>query len=347
MTITDLDAKHKTGDTPKEQPPTLAATKSHEDVSKANKPANVRPTRSYSSPQPPTIQEVTCERPKQTSPIHGPHHDCLPHFSTAPPMLTATDSYNSMRSISTHSSAFGTPTTTPSLPVPASARRTASYETARHARGTCRPRAALDQRHVSSLFSQSAPSMFQTLLRRMSSNSTSTSTDSSSGPSTAPPTPSLQRRTRSANSILPHLAKHNTYESRTGSHVVLEFADPTSSPQGSPNPQCTPATTSVPLSRATSWQGPHPTSSPHGSANGWSSSKSADNPNDQANGRVETPTQTRLQATFEALKRMSTGLGSPRADYSPRKSENAKTGMVGEEGRSPGYFDVVVEEAGA
>jgi hypothetical protein len=44
---------------------------------------------------------------------------------------------------------------------------------------------------------------------------------------------------------------------------------------------------------------------------------------------------------------MSTGLGSPRADYSPRNSENAKTGTVGEEGRSPGYFDVVVEEVGA
>jgi hypothetical protein len=59
-------------------------------------------------------------------------------------------------------------------------------------------------------------------------------------------------------------------------------------------------------------------------------------------------TPTRLQATFEAIKKMSAGLSRPRLDYSPRKSETAvgKTGMgIGEdvEVRSPGYFDVVTE----
>lgn len=46
--------------------------------------------------------------------------------------------------------------------------------------------------------------------------------------------------------------------------------------------------------------------------------------------------QTRLQATFQAIKKMSAGLSSPRFDNSPSKQS------VGE--RSPGYFDVTTEE---
>jgi hypothetical protein len=46
--------------------------------------------------------------------------------------------------------------------------------------------------------------------------------------------------------------------------------------------------------------------------------------------------QTRLQATFQAIKNLSAGLSSPRFDYTPSKLS------VGE--RSPGYFDVTIED---
>ena len=62
-------------------------------------------------------------------------------------------------------------------------------------------------------------------------------------------------------------------------------------------------------------------------------------------------TQTRVQATFEAIKKMSAGLSSPRVDFSPRKSGNAKKeegkgGSAGTEGKQEGelgYFDVMRE----
>jgi hypothetical protein len=58
-----------------------------------------------------------------------------------------------------------------------------------------------------------------------------------------------------------------------------------------------------------------------------------------------------MQATFEAIKKMSAGLSSPRVDYSPRKSGNGKkeegkggsAGMEGKEEGEWGYFDVVPE----
>lgn len=139
-------------------------------------------------------------------------------------------------------------------------------------------------------------------------------------------------------SAVPHLAKQNTYESRRGSTVVLEFADPTSSPQKSPLP--TPTTVGMPrhhsagppptLSRGKSWQGAP------SSQNGWLSPDSAatTTPPSQGHG------QTRLQMTVEALKRMGAGMASPRADHSPRKTASVNgNGEV----RMPGYFDVVSE----
>ena len=62
------------------------------------------------------------------------------------------------------------------------------------------------------------------------------------------------------------------------------------------------------------------------------------------------PNQTRLQATYEALKKMSAGLASPRigdrsvlAGGGGSKGESAKE----QEGRGPGYFDVIVVDTGA
>ena len=61
--------------------------------------------------------------------------------------------------------------------------------------------------------------------------------------------------------------------------------------------------------------------------------------------------QTRLQATFEAIKKMSAGLTTPRGEASPRRKEERGGKGVGreereEEGEEGGYFDVVVEGEG-
>ncbi|PSN74665.1 thioredoxin-like protein [Corynespora cassiicola Philippines] len=181
-----------------------------------------------------------------------------------------------------------------------------------------------------------------------------------------------------------HPAKHTSYESRRGSHVVLEFADPTSSPQrkqqhnyhhhddasrstpssaaSSPVPPPS-RTTSLPISTPA----PAPTTTTTATA---SAARLAGYPSGggrratppppppppaygraglaqgqtagSGDGGVGTPGgQTRLQATFEAIKKMGTGLGSPRVDFSPRKGTSGGAGAgVGESG---GYFDVVVE----
>jgi hypothetical protein len=56
--------------------------------------------------------------------------------------------------------------------------------------------------------------------------------------------------------------------------------------------------------------------------------------------------QTRLQATFEAIKRMSAGLSNPRTELGPKHSSlgSAEASREGGSVRSPGYFDVVVED---
>lgn len=51
--------------------------------------------------------------------------------------------------------------------------------------------------------------------------------------------------------------------------------------------------------------------------------------------------QTRLQATFEVIKRMSSGLKSPSIDAGT--SHNGLDELV----RSPGYFDVIVDASDA
>lgn len=69
--------------------------------------------------------------------------------------------------------------------------------------------------------------------------------------------------------------------------------------------------------------------------------------------------QTRMQATFEALKKLGAGLSSPRVDFSPRKIGNSAkgtgagtgpgTGSGGGNGKVEGewgYFDVVPEVVG-
>lgn len=140
------------------------------------------------------------------------------------------------------------------------------------------------------------------------------------------------------------------YESQGGSHVTLEFADPTASPMVSPSveyksthrpivhhtaisPPPLMSPTSIwsepALTRATSWSGVLKRENS-------SAGMSALTPT-VSNGSTGNTGQTRLQATFNAIKKMSAGLSTPRSDYSPSKLKDN-----GE--RSPGYFDVTAEE---
>lgn len=138
------------------------------------------------------------------------------------------------------------------------------------------------------------------------------------------------------------------YESRGGSHVRLEFADPTASPMVSPSmelkaarppaawhaatsstPLASPMVKSAPgLSRATSWSGV--LKQGDSSVGTEALRRTTSISGGVGNGH------TRLQATFQAIKKMSAGLSSPRIDFGPsRHKEGAKT---------PGYFDVTTEK---
>ena len=130
---------------------------------------------------------------------------------------------------------------------------------------------------------------------------------------------------------------------------MLEFADPTLSPLVSPSRDFTgvrprikqhasspplPSTgarrTAPSLSRSTSWSGVL-------KREGSSSSSTLDvSPSPSSSTASGSLGQTRLQATFSALKKMSAGLASPRFDFTPNRQKE-------EEGRTPGYFDVAVE----
>ncbi|KAJ4369284.1 hypothetical protein N0V86_009115 [Didymella sp. IMI 355093] len=136
------------------------------------------------------------------------------------------------------------------------------------------------------------------------------------------------------------------YQSETGSHVTLEFADPLSSPLASPSielnaalglathsaasparPYTTSRRSAPVLSRATSWSAVLRRESSAGTP--------ALTPT-LSNDTVR-PTQTRLQSAFHAIRKMSAGLTSPRLDPSPDRRASGE--------RSPGYFDGVTEEA--
>jgi hypothetical protein len=148
------------------------------------------------------------------------------------------------------------------------------------------------------------------------------------------------------------------YESERGSHIFLEFADPTSSfstedrpihprvtqAEGDPPPQLPSRIPSVrrksappapPLSRATSWSG---MLRRNGSNVDSSVGTPASTPPLQTNGRL-TPGggQTRLQATFQAIKKMSSGLASPRIDFGPGRPVDGGA-------KDSGYFAVRTEE---
>lgn len=198
---------------------------------------------------------------------------------------------------------------------------------------------------------------------------TSIITDAISGHTTAP---SLPQKSRLA--VRP-ASFSNTYESRRGSHVILEFADPTAGSKASTNslfstprpagPYRTQSQTleqrSAPevassASRSVSWTGVPSTA-------GWSQRSPTELPRQVQNRLISPapsndgsitpaarspPIQTRLQATFEAFKKMGSGLTSPRVDAVPRRKSPASTSLssattLEEDDGPPGYFDVEVE----
>ncbi|KAF1927495.1 thioredoxin-like protein [Didymella exigua CBS 183.55] len=138
-----------------------------------------------------------------------------------------------------------------------------------------------------------------------------------------------------------------TYESKGGSHVTLEFADPTAIAMVNPSVEKKAIRPPAMRHRATS---PPPrvsttngrTAPVLGRAMSWSGgflkreNSSAGTPPLTPTQRSGSPGpgQTRLQATFQAFRNMGAGLGSPRVDASPSKQ--------GE--RNRGYFDVTTEE---
>ncbi|KAH7374383.1 thioredoxin-like protein [Pyrenochaeta sp. MPI-SDFR-AT-0127] len=342
--VIDLDAKHKLEDGEYDN---ISESRTKSDTSVAQvstTSASPRTLRSDSSPQPVIIEQVSCERRRHPSPSVSLTTDCLPRMGSSPLLKSPKATYTG-RSVSVPTSTNITPTPTPATSPTRhpSLKPTTQASTARHARGR-KPSLHLnvDQRYVNSLFSDvsNAPSIFQSLVRHLSSP-----TDSASGHSTAPPVPI-------AKNLPPHLAKHNTYESRRGSHVVLEFADPTLSQN--PSPLSTPSLSAMGVCLPHRSRSQHTTrnNSPSGDrSTGWNGPngydrKASDPPREThgmvsnlgVNGQAAT-SQTRLQATFEAIKKMSTGLATPRVELSPKKNEAA------EGARSPpGYFDVITDE---
>jgi alkyl hydroperoxide reductase subunit AhpC len=239
--VTDLDAKHKSDDDI-DRPNAIERAQISQDDSKISTPRpNIQPLRSHSSPQVATIQEVSCQRARNNSPLQPQQTECVPH----PPSPTGT--LHSTRSSSSPHSADNT-----SLPTPQPTTYAHKMPTARHARGTT------SFLYVHSLFS---PSM---------STPPGSPSDSDrqvmSGHHSTPAPPRILLRTQSSSALLPRnlssssLTSRNTYESRRGEHVVLKFEDPTANPLKSPQQRLAlvPPPKRVPptLSRATTWTGP-------------------------------------------------------------------------------------------
>lgn len=178
---------------------------------------------------------------------------------------------------------------------------------------------------------------------------------------TATPTPSANRPS-------PRASQVNTsqmYETRGGSHIVLEFADPTHNPQKALTARKD-GTPTDPMARKQQ-QGNSETlrtkSMPQTQAGltagaGAGAGAHAHRPEslDRARTRSEPPRplsrsmllstpgaqQTRLQITLGAIKKMSAGIVSPRRDCAPRKA--AAGAGTGGETSGPGYFDVTTDD---
>ncbi|CAI6337268.1 unnamed protein product [Periconia digitata] len=367
VVVTDLDAKHKREDEVKstierdEIVPSSGAIDGKSLLRRKSQSESIAPSvrsvdghlttvsiygdgnvEGYNTPSPPPTKKV---------------NDCLPRGL----VVSTKSSHAGLRehSLSAPSSSNATPLPTPNTAdIPTQQSRINSMATtARHARG----------HHSTAPSAPSAP------LNRPSTTNT-IATNNSVQPNS--PITTNQNHTH-----LRHLTQQrNTYETCRGSHVVLEFADPTSSPStlningqqiaipataatkigGHPNPPS--STSPLPSIPPASLAQYHSTSSTHslGSRSATSSpalsrqttSVHPRSPLQDQGGQGSS--QTRLQATFEAIKKMSAGLSSPRIDFGTRRSAHASGSGSGsavgsgvtvevEGPKTPGYFDVVVD----
>ena len=342
--VTDLDAKHEAEANIPHAEYTETAGLSVK-LTPPELPENLRNESDDTRDPPPSPSHTICESRVATPPIADSSAQAFvtPKGSRPPSPITAVAS----------------PATTPStLNVPSPKLRTLE-RTARHSRGTI-------HREISDIFSSTGGSSDQFLARSSSSSSSSASsfelTPASGHHSThrqqhsAKPNQPIRTTQIGDIGASPHI-----YESERGSHILLEFADPTSSfstkdqpthpralqAASSPSPQHQQLPSRIPsvrrmseppappLSRATSWSG---MLRRNGSSVSTNPATPAFTPPLHIDGRI-TPGggQTRLQATFQAIKKMSSGLASPRLDYSP--SRQADGGV-----RDPGYFAVETAE---
>jgi hypothetical protein len=155
--ITDLDAKHEDDH--------VNTRTDTDDSEKSTPKPTVQPSSSQPDTQVPTIQEVSCQRPDESSLLHNHHNDCLPHPPSPAHSPHLDSSHSRPSSVQLSDDNTSNPTAQPAT--------AARKITARHARGTATP-SSVDARYVHNLFSQPAPSIFQ-LLRRTSQDSSSNS----------------------------------------------------------------------------------------------------------------------------------------------------------------------------
>ncbi|KAH9866717.1 hypothetical protein J1614_008410 [Plenodomus biglobosus] len=285
-----------------------------------------------SSPPPGVIKQVVCTRGMPRSPSPNPNYRSQQGGLTrtySSPTLTPSGSFHSAKSSSSTPTRGVTPLPTPTISHPV--RPTISGNT-RHSRGrSSSVRSPLNQ-ELNTLFGSPAPSLSPVFRQHASPT-----TDHSPGHTVAPPTPGAHKPVSS------HSQLSQTYESRRGSHVVLEFADPTSGTRTGSSAMAASmrATTRPEAQRAHSQS---QTGNKPPAVTNFSRARTASEPTRQTPPVPPTPGggQTRLQIAFEAVRKMGAGLASPRLDYVPRKSSQPPS--AGAETKDPGYFDIVTEE---
>ncbi|KAI1669006.1 hypothetical protein L13192_06465 [Pyrenophora tritici-repentis] len=236
-----------------------------------------------------TTEETTSQQPKPTDSItQQDNHQNLPSITSLP----------TIESFHTHPS-HSAPTSIPSTPAPTSCH---PHFSSTAASSSSIPH--LDQTYITTLFSPS-------------SNPNSPGTGGSNTPSHGKGNQGI---------------KHNTYSSRRGSHVVLDFAEIiTPPPVPAPQPPTQllsppPRSSHTPISRpqtALRAQSYHGSGSGSGTPSTYTTSKSSGSTTTASSPSATTPGQTRLQATFEAIRKMGVGLGSP----------------LWKDGKEYGYFD--------
>ncbi|KAF9737565.1 hypothetical protein PMIN04_008069 [Paraphaeosphaeria minitans] len=332
--VTDLDEKHKRGNSGQDSNDSEERMKSSRQSSNVTtSSATPSSRRTSSTPSTRKTNEdlrlsrtsslgTTLDPPKLTMKSSNDNdelaksssHDAVPQAKASTTSTHSRWSFKSEKASSAPQSANLTPMPTPSRQDPPKLLRQHSQNTtARHARGHC----------------------------------------------TARPSPPLSPTPAPTPTHLLPLSPRNTYESRRGSHVILEFADLTSSPYATPGSINAPPWPSAPervqspSSLATTPRPCASTVQSGGQGEGGGSGVGSGGGGGSGSGSGS-GVPTRLQATFEAIKKMSAGLASP----SPKRAVSGGRGggggggaKEGQQGgaqvqvqvQTPGYFDVIVD----